>query len=89
MGVNFFERDGAMFVPNQSGFAANSMQPFDDVLRVGDAATQQQQLGLRRRKRDSEFALIQTQDRGSGVLLVVLIWVAITVINLSFHRSRR
>jgi hypothetical protein len=33
--------------------------------------------------------VVLSEGSGSGAPLVVLIWVAITVINLSFHRSHR
>jgi len=42
VGMNFFERDGPFIVPDQNGFAAKTMKPFDDFLWISDAATQQQ-----------------------------------------------
>jgi hypothetical protein len=33
--------------------------------------------------------VVLSETSGSGTLLVVLIWIVIAVINLSFHRSRR
>ena len=33
--------------------------------------------------------VVLSETQGSGTLLVVLIWVAIIAINLSFHRNRR
>jgi hypothetical protein len=42
VGANFFERNGAEIVPDEQGIAAQSLQPFDDVLRVGDAAAEQE-----------------------------------------------
>ena len=47
VGMDLFLRDGAPVVANQDGFPAESLQPFDHILRVVHAAAEQQQLRLR------------------------------------------
>ena len=57
VGVDFFQRHGAMVMADQDGLAAKAVQPFDDILRVAHAAAQQQQLRLRRRQRDGQLVI--------------------------------
>src|SRR5687767_4406553 len=59
-----------MFVANEDRVAPESPQPFHDILRVADAATQQEQLRLRGREREREF-VIQTAIRVREHLILV------------------
>ena len=57
VGMDLLQRHGAVFVANEHGLAAQPLQPFDDILRVADAAAQQQQLGLRRRQGHGQLVI--------------------------------
>ncbi len=55
--VYFLKRHWTKIMPDQDRFAAEPMQPFHDILRIGDAAAEQEQLGLGRRERDGQFVV--------------------------------
>lgn len=57
VGLDFFERHGTMIVADKNCGAAQPMQPFDDVLRIGDAAAEEEELGVRRREGKGEFVI--------------------------------
>ena len=57
VGVKFFERDGAMLVADQNGTAAKAAEPADDGIGIGNAATEEKKLRLRRREREGEFVI--------------------------------
>jgi hypothetical protein len=46
-----------MFVADENRFAAKAGEPFDDVVGIGDAAAEEEELGLRRREGESEFVI--------------------------------
>ena len=55
--VHFLQRHRAMVVADQNGGAAQAVQPFDHVLRIGHAAAEQQKLGLRRSESEGKFVI--------------------------------
>src|SRR3974390_70898 len=55
--MDFLERHRTMVVTNQNGFAAKAVEPFDDVLWIGDAAAHEEQLRLGRSQRKGEFVI--------------------------------
>jgi hypothetical protein len=57
IGVDFLQGDRALIVTDQDGLAAKSLKPFGDILRIGDAAAEKEQLRVRRGKGDGEFVI--------------------------------
>ena len=57
VGVEFLQRDGADVVADENGVAAKAVEPSDDGIGIGDAAAEEQKLGLGRREGEGEFVI--------------------------------
>ena len=57
VGVDFFQRNGAFFVADEHGLASEAFQPFDDLLRIGHAAAEEEELRAGRRQREGQFVI--------------------------------
>lgn len=55
--LHLFQRHGANVVTDQFRHATETLKPFHDVLRIGDAAAEEEQLRLRRREGEGEFVV--------------------------------
>lgn len=58
--IDFLQRNRTLLVPDEHGFATQSIQPFHDILRVRHATAQEEQLGRRRSQRDGQFVVQPT-----------------------------
>ena len=70
VGMNFFERHGALIVADQNGLAAEPLQPFDDILRIAHAAAEQEQLRLRRRQGHGQLVIQAAVEVAEHLVLV-------------------
>jgi hypothetical protein len=57
VGVDFVEWDGAELVPDEESAAAEAFEPFDDVVWVGDAAAEEEELGGAGCESDGELVI--------------------------------
>ena len=57
VGENFFERHGAFLVADEGDLAAEALQPFHGVVRIGDAAAEKEELRLGRCEGEGEFVI--------------------------------
>ena len=70
VGMDLVERHGAFIVADQNGLAAKPLQPFDDILRIADAAAEQEQLRLRRRQGHGELVIQAAVEVAEHLVLV-------------------
>ncbi len=55
---------------DENSIAPDALQPRDDVLRIPDAAAEQEQLGLRRRERERQFVMHAAHRVGDHLVFV-------------------
>jgi hypothetical protein len=58
--MDLLERDRPLFVADHDGLPAQSLEPFDDILRVGNAAAQEEQLRFSWSKSHGQFVIQAT-----------------------------
>ena len=57
VGVDFFQGNGAFFVMNEHGPAAQALQPMNDLLGIGHAAAEKEELGAGRGQGEGQFVI--------------------------------
>ena len=68
--VDFFEGDGAFRVGDERGVAPDASQPGDDILGIGDAAAEEEELCFRRRQGESELVVHAADGVGDHLVFV-------------------
>ena len=58
--IHLLQRHGAFAVRHEHRIASDAAQPVHDILRISDAAAEEQQLRFRRREREREFVVRAT-----------------------------
>ena len=55
--MNFLQWNGAFLVADEDGLATEAFEPFDDLLGIGHAAAEEQELGAGRSQREGQLVI--------------------------------
>ena len=69
-GVDFVQRHGPLVMPDRHRIAAQAPEPFHHVLRIADAAAEQEQLGVGRRQRNGDLVVQPALRVGDHLVFV-------------------
>ncbi len=68
--IHFLERNGSLLMRDKNCIATDPLEPRDDILRIRDAAAEQEQLRLARRQSERQFVMHPANRIGDHLIFI-------------------